>query len=323
MLKFAARLAAVLMAAATVQISTPAYATIATKDITFKKAASVTAPASGYVKIYWSSVDDSLHYMLSDSTDAAVGGSASTGNWTFSSDAFTLSRDMAVGTAQTVDLKMANTTAATSGSGNQQYSPVLALCGKQWNGSASVAVCSGLQQVPVTGGTDSGSLVFWGQYNGGSWAKLLSVVDNAGSTQLISAIANTYLQLGSNIIISANGGFILPAVDNNTNLGNPGGDTWAAVAAHWFTTKVGTQLTAANTITPAHGIHHVTGATVIKTIATTYIPGAGAQFTMIADTNTVNWDATGNIAVAGSVTSAGRTITFTWDGTSWYPSATS
>lgn len=169
-----------------------------------------------------------------------------------------------------------------------------------------------------------GALAFLGRYNAGAWTNLIEFLDNGGVPQVRSGqLPNSYIQLGNNVIINANGSFIIPAANNTTLLGNPGGTAWNVVASNWYTTKLGAQLTAANTITPTQGTHHVTGNTVIKTIATTNVPGDGATFTLIADTNTVNWDATGNIAVAGVVTSVSRTIIFTWDATAvkWYPSA--
>lgn len=143
----------------------------------------------------------------------------------------------------------------------------------------------------------------------------------AGATTITMSDATGSIVMVGGTATATVFGFI-PDTDGTRNLGSSTAH-WLAFAA-WYDTKMGAQLTAANTITPTTGCHHVTGNTVIKTIATTNVPGsANANFIMIADTNTVNWDATGNIAVAGAVTNTGRTIIFTYDFTAakWYPSA--
>jgi hypothetical protein len=96
----------------------------------------------------------------------------------------------------------------------------------------------------------------------------------------------------------------------------------------WFSRLIihdtGTAIASANTIAPTRAIHHVTGTTVIKTItphadyATT---GNGGKLTLIFD-GVCTWDATGNIMVAGTNTTAGTAVEFTYvhADAKWYPS---
>jgi hypothetical protein len=170
-------------------------------------------------------------------------------------------------------------------------------------------------------------------------ARVLSIRTNTAVKVEFDGIGNVYFATaGAGIVNAAGNKGILLYTDHASyyGLGFFGPDTteqgalgdatkrWNSTFAVWYDTKIGAQLTAANTITPTAGCHHVTGNTVIKTIAITNFPTSGNfTFTLIADTNTVNWDATGNIAVAGTVTTALRTIIFTYDATAakWYPSA--
>ena len=97
---------------------------------------------------------------------------------------------------------------------------------------------------------------------------------------------------------------------------------WHGVHSDFWANAMGSALTAATTVTPTYGLHHVTGATTINTIATTNFVGNGidnVEFTMIADT-AIAWSAAGNISVAGSL-SSGATQKFYYDttATKWYP----
>jgi hypothetical protein len=84
--------------------------------------------------------------------------------------------------------------------------------------------------------------------------------------------------------------------------------------------SIGAPVASAATITPTSPIFHVTGttATVNINLPANLVQG---QFTAIAD-GIWTWTAAGNVAVAGTVTTAGSSVTFTYDaGTSkWYPS---
>lgn len=80
-----------------------------------------------------------------------------------------------------------------------------------------------------------------------------------------------------------------------------------------------------NAITPSGPIIHVTGTTILKTITlpSTYTDG---PITLIFDGSGsgLQWDATGNIGVAGTATTAGSAVTFTYDRSlatpKWIPS---
>jgi hypothetical protein len=135
-----------------------------------------------------------------------------------------------------------------------------------------------------------------------------------------SGIFNTAGSLGLTIAVSgvlsagAFGGPIGPQVDNNTSSG-ASTNRWSASYAYWYDNKLGAQLTAAATVTPTSGLHHVTGATTIDTIATTNLPTSGnVFFTIIADGGTITWSAAGNILTAGTV-AQNKAATFVFDAT--------
>lgn len=80
-----------------------------------------------------------------------------------------------------------------------------------------------------------------------------------------------------------------------------------------------------NTVAPTNGyIHHVTGTTVIKTITVPAGLVSGGQVTFIFDGSGsgLTWDATDNIAVAGTSTTAASAVDFFYDPSSakWHPS---
>jgi hypothetical protein len=74
----------------------------------------------------------------------------------------------------------------------------------------------------------------------------------------------------------------------------------------------------ANVVTPTGLVSHV-GAGLIKTITVPWV-GFGGFIVLIADA-VFTWDATGNIALAGTSTAIGRAILFTYDQVAgkWYP----
>ena len=80
----------------------------------------------------------------------------------------------------------------------------------------------------------------------------------------------------------------------------------------------------ANTLSPTGPFHHITGTTVIKTIVvpTGYIEGGEVTFVNDGSGAGLTWDATGNIAVAGTFTTAASAVTFVFDQGSakWHPS---
>lgn len=79
-------------------------------------------------------------------------------------------------------------------------------------------------------------------------------------------------------------------------------------------------VASANTIAASGAYFHVTGTTLIKTI--TLPPNfVGGEITIVFD-GVATWDATGNIAVAGTPTTAGSAVSFFFDPGSgkWHPS---
>lgn len=83
-------------------------------------------------------------------------------------------------------------------------------------------------------------------------------------------------------------------------------------------------VVSANTITPTGPFFHMTGTTIVKTINP--VPGSleGGQVTIVFDGSGagLTWDATGNIGVAGTATTAASAVTFVFDQGSgkWHPS---
>jgi hypothetical protein len=94
---------------------------------------------------------------------------------------------------------------------------------------------------------------------------------------------------------------------------------WNGVFSEYVDTKLGAQLTAAASVTPTTGFHHVTGATTIDTIALTNFVG-NPTLTLVADGGTITWSAAGNILSAGTITQD-KAQTFYYDGTAtkWVP----
>jgi len=90
---------------------------------------------------------------------------------------------------------------------------------------------------------------------------------------------------------------------------NPGGGN--------FDTSTGTQVTAANTITPTGRTFHMTGATVVKTINLPWT-GFTGPITIIPD-SAYTTDATGNIYLASTAV-VNKAMIMTYDGTKWSPS---
>lgn len=89
--------------------------------------------------------------------------------------------------------------------------------------------------------------------------------------------------------------------DQNRRFVNPGG---------LQNPTEGPTITAANTIAPTHRKHVLTGTTVIKTITLPFSDFDGTVTFYGTGINT--WDATGNISVAGTITTAASAISFTY-----------
>lgn len=83
-------------------------------------------------------------------------------------------------------------------------------------------------------------------------------------------------------------------------------------------------VTMANTIVATGPYFHTTGTTIMKTLTAPAGVVEGGEITIVFDGSGagLTWDATGNIAVAGTATTAGSAVTFVFDSGSgkWHPS---
>lgn len=173
-------------------------------------------------------------------------------------------------------------------------------------------------------------------YNYGNGAIAFDAYGRATSASSATNLAltsdlNNYLLLAGGTMSGAinmdgyditNTGNVYPATNDGYSLGS-GSNNWkdgyiTTTHSSWFDTKMGAQLTAAATITPTSGLHHVTGATTIDNIATTNVPSASTvELTLIADGGTITLSNAGNIKVGVGipVDTAQKLV---WDGSFWY-----
>jgi len=235
---------------------------------------------------------------------------------------------LALSTAQTVGMLLQNTTNTNT----IQYSPALAMYGYDDSGHANGWH---IQARPVA--TSRGDLVFsenrdgtlaevvyLRQYTAGTtrFGQSTAFVEYDGANNSIRLVAHSsiyyamqYNQNGHEWNVAA-GGIVYGPVTQLTF--RPGTDGvqysgrntyyWHSTWSHWFNTKMGAQLTAADTITPTSGMHHVTGATTINTIATTNIGkdaddvnASNPRFTIFADDGTITVGNSGNVYVGVAI----------------------
>jgi hypothetical protein len=80
----------------------------------------------------------------------------------------------------------------------------------------------------------------------------------------------------------------------------------------------------ANTNVATGPLFHLTGTVIMKTLTAPagYIEGPNVTIVFDGSAAGLTWDATGNIAVAGTATTAGSSVTFAFDSGSgkWHPS---
>lgn len=116
--------------------------------------------------------------------------------------------------------------------------------------------------------------------------------------------------------------------ENSTDVAKTLGNTtrrWKGALCGFYDTKEGAQLTAAATITPTTGQHHVTGGTTIDTIATTNVGGSNGNCDLLlfADGGIITISNAGNVmAPGGTLTIAqDKSQLFRWSTASskWYP----
>jgi hypothetical protein len=85
------------------------------------------------------------------------------------------------------------------------------------------------------------------------------------------------------------------------------------------TLSLGAVLASAATLAPTQNVFHVSGAVAIVNITPPIglTSGLAAQITIIPD-GAFTWTAAGNIGLAGTAV-IGKALTFTYDGTKWWP----
>lgn len=113
---------------------------------------------------------------------------------------------------------------------------------------------------------------------------------------------------------------IRPFSDGDHDSGIVGG-RWRNVGATWLDGGVGSQLTAASTITPTSGIQHVTGATTINTISVANIQTSrNVRWVAVADNGAITFGATGNVAKAVTIAqNAAQEFVYDSGAALWYP----
>jgi hypothetical protein len=147
-----------------------------------------------------------------------------------------------------------------------------------------------------------GTTTYMNAYNGSTGGALSNLIFTASAVQLGNAAS------------------VLAANADNGGFSGSSSVRWTGSYSYWYDVKLGAQLTAAATITPTSGLHHVTGATTITTIATTNVPASGNVYlTLVADGGTITLNTGGNIA-ANSTIAINTQRTFVWDATAakWY-----
>lgn len=125
-----------------------------------------------------------------DTTSGGGGGGVAVGDSPTWTGVHTFKKD-SIGTGQTGDIKVENTTAAADGA--QQFSPIVELVGQGWqtNGPASEEVKWGVQIRPVEGAAHPDSeLVFFQSVNGGSYKEIYSIRPSIAGGNLSFAMFN-------------------------------------------------------------------------------------------------------------------------------------
>lgn len=272
-------------------------------------------------------------------TAAASGAGSSTGNWTFTGSIADLSvaGAMQLGNTVATSIKLVPTTinftsgasiaAAAQGATNTTG---LTIATNVVDGASSIGLVINSVTALTTGNLltiknagveslhfyDDGSTIAY--ITSGPARRLIvrandgtGIYANSGAAQL-----NLQTVFNTRVVVTSTSMYASGAV----TLGSAG-LAWPSVYANWYGTTAGAQLTAAATITPTSGKHHVTGATTITTIATTNLPATSdVVLRLIADGGTITYSTGGNIAVAGTI-AQGKFQDFLWDSTAltWYP----
>lgn len=314
--------------------------------------------ASGKAGLWGKSADGLPYWRKTDGTDvsmsggggggtviadAPITGDGSSGSHlacavcavTNSTNTFTgaLTVQVAIGASLTAGLNLNTTSTATSG--NQKWSYSAHFGGSGWGttGGAAQAVSADLVLIPVQGTTAKPHFSLYMQDGGGSSTERWVFTRENGVNQIdadnffITGATNGVFigpTIGSAIGIG-NGSIDSSPGDGYVTIGGIGARYFKAIYTWWNSDKLGSQLTAASTITPVYSLHHVTGATTINTIDPTNVPSPGGntantRLTLVADGGTITWSAAGNIGAAGTIAQNKAQI-FQYDATAttWYP----
>jgi hypothetical protein len=157
--------------------------------------------------------------------------------------------------------------------------------------------------------------------NSGTWIGANAGFQNSGGYGAF--LSGNNLEIYANGLYYFIGGAAINTGSDNQALVGQDGARMKGFMGLWHDTKLGAQLTAASTITPTTGLHHVTGATTITIIANSNLPTNGnPRFCAIAD-STLNWGTSasaGGISTAPAATSTGRVQCFEYDSATalWY-----
>jgi hypothetical protein len=249
-----------------------------------------SAPIKSGERGFWCN-GNTPNFRKSDGTDIALGaGGGGTGNWTFSGSdatvtgAASVSSNISSGSGLT-GLTFNNTTAISGSSDN------LACFQNAGINKMCLDAPFDLLRFSVAGG---------------------GISDAGASNQLAFSASGIYFF----------GSTFYPFTTDTSPLG-ASTNRWAGFFTDWYDTKIGAQLTAASTITPTSGVHHVTGTTTVSAIAVTNLPiSANANLTLVADSGTVMLTTGGNIATAATIAS-GTSLGLVYDqsASTWYPQA--
>lgn len=264
--------------------------------------ASVATPPAGFQNLFIDSTAHGAYLKNSSGTSTAIGGSGSAlplsgGTMTGpieSATSLTLESTAASGSSNPATIT--NTTNAYTTTGDE-------LASWQSNGTEEMRIVYnkyGLSEWMLQGtGADTGFI-------------------NSTLTGIFTETNVLFFAEGGSAVAEVTSASLKPTNTLGLTLGAPT-LLWQGTHSQFYGTGLGTQITAASTITPTYGLQHVTGATSISTIAATNFTG-NTTWTAIADSATITFVTGGNIGAAVTITS-GNMRSFVYDATAttWYP----
>lgn len=197
--------------------------------------------------------------------------------------------------------------------------PVI-LSGAYWNGSSSIANSTSIRQIvdSVTPRSHLNILVDGQNFRLYSDGKILLTDGYSATVSDSNTGSIIYNNSNNEFEVSEDGGTYdgIVLLTKNQILTNK--TLITPIFSGVPKSSVGAILSSGATITPTDPIHHVSGVGTISTINLPYV-GFTGSITLIPDGAWATSTLLGNIGLA-SVAVFGRTITFTYDGTKWWPS---